>query len=695
MLVQFAREPEYRELCESVYSIILFGAPHRGLNTTALEALVQGKRRERLIKDLKYDSSFLQNLNKGFSQISNPLKIISCYEMIETPTAKAKENDPESWDRTGPTEMMVEPGSAQLFTSNETEIAIDANHSNIAKLERVSEAYQRLKEIMTKHINSAPSIIDARFSRQDTVNVLDDIDRVSRGLVLALRFVPLLMATAANLGHVLDFFTQFKDFLQDDVSAAIFIRESVSTQFASRILMAVRDVQAALLPYQEIASHQRSIPWIEQNAFHGIRGTSTNISPEPLFEIERVANLHDLVSRRAIHIRLLTTFAMLGIEESVSIETMSRSSAAQLLGIDKTALRQRLLQRASENLEGNFKPLNGTLNPKGGTSSIAIASFSPDHSTEECDVIIEYRYYGQDQSTHRLESSMKRSLAEQEERDKDQLARLGSLLRKVTEDFEAQPAENKSALSAHCVLRCLGYIVDPRLAAKKVAFLFQPPPGIAISSIKDLRSVIEKRSSHRSLEERFKIAWETCSAVLCIHSWGWLHKSIRSENVLIVTTSNALGFSSYLRGFEQARHTEDSSRFLADHELEQDLYRHPDRHGNFSPKFEKKHDLYALGVVLLEIGTLWTVKAILESWITRYRDQNLHPEPQDIAKEIRRHAATHLPLFMGSRYAELVRRCLESDFETLNPSANDLSEVSLSMDLYDLMLQCIEPGCRI
>src|SRR5450432_1683116 len=129
MLVQMARDPEYRDIFDSVYSIVFFGAPHRGYHTAALEVLVQGQRREPLIKDMKYDSPFLQNLSKEFSRISKDLKIISCYEMQETHTARAKESDPKSWDRTGPKAMMVEPGSARLFTPNEEEIGIDADHS--------------------------------------------------------------------------------------------------------------------------------------------------------------------------------------------------------------------------------------------------------------------------------------------------------------------------------------------------------------------------------------------------------------------------------------------------------------------------------------------------------------------------------------------------------------------------------------
>ena len=696
--MQFAREPEYKDICDSVYSIILFGAPHRGLNTTALEVLVQGKRRERLIKDLKYDSSFLQTLSKAFSQISTRLKIISCYELLETPTAKAKENNPELWDRSGPTAMMVEPGSARLFTSNETEIGIDANHSNIAKLKRDSEAYQRVRELMAKHVDSAPHIIDSQFSRRDTVDVLADIDKIGRGLMSALPSSLLSMATAQSLSNVLDFFGQFKDFLQDQVSSYILIRDSVSMPFARRILKAVREVQVSLSPYASIASHQRSIPWTEQSMVHGNWSLSTSPLAEPLLEVRRISNLHDVASRCAIHVRLLTTFAMLGIEESVSIETIGRSPAAQILGIDRTAWRQRLIGRASENLEANFEPLQGFYEPKDPTSGMEVASFSPDPSTEELDVIVEYRRYGQDQMSL-LERSLEQTFEAQEALDKSQLARLASLLRKLTEDLGDHVSEISSALPAPCVLKCLGYIDQPNSVIKKVAILFQPPAGIAISSIRSLHSVLGGKFPLTALEQRFKIAWGVCSAVLSIHSWGWLHKSIRSENILLVPTIGALGLSAYFRGFEHARHVEDASivSTTASTRMEQDrdLYRHPDRQGKLTQPiegFEKKHDLYAVGVVLLEIGTLRTIKAMIGPWRDSFK---LYPKPEEIAQKIQLVAKENLPRLMGSRYAELVRRCLEGDFETSNPGADDPSDIALSMSFHDFMLQGIESGCRI
>ncbi|KAF4540152.1 Het-s domain protein [Lasiodiplodia theobromae] len=46
------------------------------------------------------------------------------------------------------------------------------------------------------------------------------------------------------------------------------------------------------------------------------------------------------------------------------------------------------------------------------------------------------------------------------------------------------------------------------------------------------------------------------------------------------------------------------TKYDFDNDLERNLYRHPDRQGRPKTSFSKLHDIYALGVVLLEIG-LW------------------------------------------------------------------------------------------
>jgi hypothetical protein len=70
-----------------VRAFIFFGAPHRGLNVTALQTLVKGEPTEKLVDELKAESATLTDLNQGFSHIARDIDILTCYETRSTKSA--------------------------------------------------------------------------------------------------------------------------------------------------------------------------------------------------------------------------------------------------------------------------------------------------------------------------------------------------------------------------------------------------------------------------------------------------------------------------------------------------------------------------------------------------------------------------------------------------------------------------------
>lgn len=70
-----------------VPAIMFFGAPHRGLETTALETIVKLRPSEDLIKELQTQSPTLRELNDKFRHVANNIDILTCYEIIPTRTA--------------------------------------------------------------------------------------------------------------------------------------------------------------------------------------------------------------------------------------------------------------------------------------------------------------------------------------------------------------------------------------------------------------------------------------------------------------------------------------------------------------------------------------------------------------------------------------------------------------------------------
>lgn len=68
-------------------SIIFLGAPHKGLNTSALETLVLSKPTEDMVKELKAESPTLTELSDKFRFVAENIDIVTCYEMKKTRTA--------------------------------------------------------------------------------------------------------------------------------------------------------------------------------------------------------------------------------------------------------------------------------------------------------------------------------------------------------------------------------------------------------------------------------------------------------------------------------------------------------------------------------------------------------------------------------------------------------------------------------
>ena len=165
-------------------------------------------------------------------------------------------------------------------------------------------------------------------------------------------------------------------------------------------------------------------------------------------------------------------------------------------------------------------------------------------------------------------------------------------------------------------LKCLGFLrhetPDTSIVyglVYEVVDLNHEAPPFSKPSLRPLLSLFH-HSKAPSLTKRFQIAFDICETVLQLHTSGWLHKGIRSENVIFLDRDmhvweNGSSLGPFIAGYDYARAnnplemTEDvPSNPIAD------LYRHPQTQGIARPSFKKVYDLYALGCVLLEIA-LW------------------------------------------------------------------------------------------
>lgn len=137
----------------------------------------------------------------------------------------------------------------------------------------------------------------------------------------------------------------------------------------------------------------------------------------------------------------------------------------------------------------------------------------------------------------------------------------------------------------------------------------------------------------------------------------------------------------------------DSSTVERDGLLERNIYRHPDRQGppEDAPgnRFSVLHDIYALGVVLLEVG-LWRPVMGYEEW----RDCGSADERKSMLEE---HAAERLPHYMGRGYTDAVSACLKGEIadEVAREPSNDVEREKVLLAFWDKVVGGIEAGVHL
>ncbi|KAF2163001.1 hypothetical protein M409DRAFT_68654 [Zasmidium cellare ATCC 36951] len=215
------------------------------------------------------------------------------------------------------------------------------------------------------------------------------------------------------------------------------------------------------------------------------------------------------------------------------------------------------------------------------------------------------------------------------------------------------------------VLRCRGAVkVNRNSNGKLVAFdlVFETSTS---EKPRTLRSCLVQRTPH-SLTERLELGRQLAKSVNYVHTLDFVHKNVRPDNLVGFGDAD-LGLF-YLVGFEQVRSAEGMTYLQGDTDWQKNIYRHPSRQGlSLDQPYCMQHDIYSLGVCLLEIG-LW------ESFVVFGQDDQI-PLPnttmlQVSIEELRTKspiqvkdllvylAKQDLPRTMGEIYSDVVVNCL-------------------------------------
>ncbi|KAF4333461.1 kinase catalytic domain protein [Fusarium beomiforme] len=160
---------------------------------------------------------------------------------------------------------------------------------------------------------------------------------------------------------------------------------------------------------------------------------------------------------------------------------------------------------------------------------------------------------------------------------------------------------------------CLGYVHDE--PESRFGFVFQSL-GSSRNNLPISLLELLITTKKPSLTTRVRIARTIATSIWYLHATNWLHKGLRSENVVFPSRESIRTASPFLCGFDYSRpsHMGEETERPAENPMH-DIYRHPKvqfdvpRSGRVG--FNKLYDAYSLGVVLYEIGVWMSIDKFL------------------------------------------------------------------------------------
>ena len=245
----------------------------------------------------------------------------------------------------------------------------------------------------------------------------------------------------------------------------------------------------------------------------------------------------------------------------------------------------------------------------------------------------------------------------------------GSLPAEAMKGLDGQVQQLASRLSSsgshNLTLPFQGYIKEE--ASRRYAFVFTYPTRVRHTLPESLNSIIKaaRTDSRFSLTTRFRVA-ETVAKVLGnFHADGWVHKSVRSHSIMFFEGLASQPYESpYLVDFEFSRPEMAETLYTYDNDVEKNLYRHPERAGQPTVTFNKLHDIYALGVVLLEIGLWQSALSIYDNACENLRE-GVSMSRNGIKNMFIEVAKRRLPHHMGEPYVAAVLSCLSGELQNV------------------------------
>ena len=276
----------------------------------------------------------------------------------------------------------------------------------------------------------------------------------------------------------------------------------------------------------------------------------------------------------------------------------------------------------------------------------------------------------------------------------------------------------------YATLQCKGYFEENM----QFCFIYHLPPGCEPPpTSKPPPSLLEQVTSSfkPSVTARIRLAYHLALSISKIHNDGWLHKGIRSENVLFFPRRwggpRSLD-NPRLVGFDFARKegpdeysekpllVEPSiltpifiyslasfdtliNKNLKRRKTDINIYRHPDALRDPNTTFAREHDYYGLGVVLVEIAVWRSAKSILKKHADLQRGECKENDVRKIRdilldEDSQENHPRDIAFRMGEIYWNVVKLCLTGDFG-VPKSAQEQLTLAFERDVVGQLRRCV------
>ncbi|KAI5843083.1 hypothetical protein DFP73DRAFT_95441 [Morchella snyderi] len=214
-------------------------------------------------------------------------------------------------------------------------------------------------------------------------------------------------------------------------------------------------------------------------------------------------------------------------------------------------------------------------------------------------------------------------------------------------------------------------VKDDKGTLSKIEMVFKVPANLTNPrSLRDILVSLDHRND--PINVRIQLAKRLARTVSFVHSSNFVHKNFRPETIVIFESRgqsndqvfiNEVGFP-FLVGFQKFRSAATThTTMMGDSAWERNLYRHPERQGEFPDEvYRMQHDIYSLGVCLLEIA-LWKSFVLYDDYSTPRRPEDFQCLDKKSGREVKEilvnMARELVPKTLGNRYAEVTISCLK------------------------------------